>query len=140
MIERTKLEIPVLGIEPVDRAHQELMDSMRQLELADDLEFSRGFPIMVARVEQDFRDEEALMQDLALESYPAHIEQHARLLSALHHTASAVMQDDLETGREAVSLFLNWFGFHIATMDKALATALRINNSSAAAGSVPSPN
>jgi hemerythrin-like metal-binding protein len=128
MSKQTTSDWPALGFDSMDWTHSELMQSCRQLPLADNLEFARHFPAFVSLVEQDFRGEETLMEAMILPSFQAHIEQHARVLSALHHTASAVMQGDVDTGREAVSLFLNWFSFHIATMDKALVNTLNKKN------------
>jgi hemerythrin len=54
-----------------------------------------------------------------------HCEQHARMLSGLHHAAARAMAGDCAAGREALRLLPQWLVFHIATMDQALVAALR---------------
>jgi hemerythrin len=117
-------ECPALGVPSMDASHRVLFDELLQLTVAPDAEFARAYPALVASIERDFQGEEALMEELGLASFQAHIEQHARMLSALHHTASKVMQGEVDVGREAVQLLPQWLQFHISTMDRALAEAV----------------
>lgn len=119
-------ECPSLGVASMDASHHVLFDELLQLLKAPDAEFARSYPSLVASIERDFREEEALMEELGLASFQAHFEQHARMLSALHHTASKVMQGEIDAGREAVELLPEWLQFHISTMDKALAEAVKL--------------
>jgi hemerythrin-like metal-binding protein len=118
-------ECPSVGVAGMDRSHRVLFDELLQLLRAPDAEFARSYPDLVRSIERDFHEEEALMEELGLASFPAHIEQHARMLSALHHTLSKVMQGDVDAGRKALELLPEWLQFHIATMDKDLADAVR---------------
>jgi hemerythrin-like metal-binding protein len=117
-------EFPSLGVAAMDASHRMLLTELSALPQAPDAEFARSYPVLIASIERDFHEEEALMEDLGVASFQAHIEQHARMLSALHHTVSRVMQGEIDAGREAVELLPEWLQFHIATMDKALADAV----------------
>lgn len=117
-------DCPSPGVAAMDASHQVLFDELLRLLKAPDDEFARSYPSLVASIERDFREEEAAMEELDLASFQAHFEQHARMLSALHHTLSKVMQGEIDAGREAVALLPEWLQFHISTMDKALADAV----------------
>lgn len=67
------------------------------------------------------------MEEIDYPELRAHREQHARVLSALHHVAPHVMNGDLALGREAAELLPQWFLFHLASMDTALAFALDLD-------------
>jgi hemerythrin len=114
-----------LGLTSVDHAHRVLLDALADLAQVSDLEFVRNYPPLVAAIERDFEEEEALMDKAGVTSFKPHLEQHARMLSALHHAAPHVLEGDIAPGREAVVLLGQWLVFHISTMDKALADALR---------------
>jgi len=66
------------------------------------------------------------MEEIGFPSLANHREQHARVLSGLHHAWAAVDEGDLEQGRHALSLLPQWLIFHQATMDLALAAALEL--------------
>ncbi|MBV8636095.1 MAG: hemerythrin family protein [Burkholderiaceae bacterium] len=111
------------GMAELDELHRAMIDAVRQVEQATDAQFAPAFRDFVAGVENDFRSEEEAME---LAHYPdAHIHcaHHARVLSALHHAQSRVMQGDIESGRHALWLLFQWLTIHIETMDRALALA-----------------
>lgn len=124
MQDNTDFEYPVLGLVSVDCAHRKLLNALAKLAQVSDQEFARGYPLLVAAIERDFREEEALMEKIGLGSYKAHLEQHARVLSALHHAAARALEGDFGPGREAVELLSQWLLAHIPAMDKALIDAL----------------
>lgn len=117
-------EYSVLGIPSMDDSHRLLLHELAELESVCDLEFARCYPSLVTAIERDFREEEALMEEVGLASFQTHLEQHARMLSALHHVASRVQHGEVEPGREAVLLLRQWWFLHISTLDKALVEAL----------------
>ena len=121
----TKRGYPVLGVASMDYSHQHLLDELAGLEAVCDQEFARCYPSLVAAIERDFRQEEELMEEVGLASFQTHLEQHARMLSALHHVAPHVQEGDVDPGREAVVLLHTWLTVHIDIMDKALADAVR---------------
>lgn len=115
-----------LGIASLDRSHQELMNAFLTLQALPDNQFLRRYPELVATIELDFRQEESMMERLDLPSFQAHMEQHARVLNALHHAAASLMQGDIATGRRAIMLLADWFPLHIDTMDRQLAVAIDV--------------
>lgn len=117
----------VLGVESLDRSHRKLMEAFAALQDMPDDTFICSYPRLVADIENDFRHEERTMEMLDIPSLQAHLEQHARVLSALHHAASSLMQGDVATGRKAVMLLMEWFSVHMDTMDRQLAMAIRMS-------------
>lgn len=116
-----------LGVPAMDDAHRAFLDEMADLLTAPDDRFAPAFMTLVAKIETDFHEEEALMEDIDYPGIRGHCEQHSRVLGALHHIAPRVMAGDIALGREAIELLPQWFLFHLSTMDTALAFALDMN-------------
>lgn len=115
-----------LGVPAIDEAHEALFDELARLARLADQQFSTGFRDLIAAVERDFREEEEMMEAIGFPSLANHREQHARVLSGLHHAWAAVDEGDVEQGRHALTLLPQWLLFHQATMDLALAAALEL--------------
>lgn len=115
-----------LGVPEMDSAHEAFLAELGELLNLPDDQFPAAFFAMIGKVECDFREEEILMEDIDYPGLQGHREQHARVLSALHHVAPHVMEGDIALGREAAELLPQWFLFHLSTMDTALAFALDV--------------
>jgi hemerythrin-like metal-binding protein len=118
-----------LGIGAMDVAHKKFMEDLSALLTVPDDTFAKAFVAFVAQVEADFREEERLMEDLDYAGMKTHVEQHARVLGALHHVVPRVLEGDIALGRQAVDLLPQWFLVHLSTMDAALACALELTES-----------
>ncbi|RJG21305.1 bacteriohemerythrin [Massilia cavernae] len=105
-----------LGNPAIDAAHRDLFNEMRRLASAPDSELEQGTALLAERLERDFREEEDLMFEAADPGVKAHLEEHARILAALHHVETGNVAD----AREAVRLLSLWFQAHLETMDRAL--------------------
>lgn len=68
------------------------------------------------------------MERIDFPALNSHREQHARILSGLHHVVPHVMNGEIESGRQAIELLQEWFLFHLTTMDLALAVAVDLDN------------
>lgn len=110
-----------VGNAEIDAAHKALFDQMLCVFRARDNELSAGILSLTDKLERDFCAEEALMEGLDFPGLHSHREEHARVLSALHHIDPC----DAAAAREAVQLMLRWFPAHVATMDAALVAARR---------------
>ena len=115
-----------LGLPCVDVAHEAVLQELERLAGTCDRDFAVEFFRLVDRIERDFHEEEAMMEEIDYPGLCAHREQHARLLGALHHVAARVMAGELDIGREAVALLPQWLVMHLGTMDTALALAWEI--------------
>ncbi len=117
-----------LGVPEMDDAHKALLEELTRLSNTPDDQFATGYFALIAALEQDFREEEQLMENIDFPALHSHREQHARVLSGLHHVVPDVMQGHIDPGREAIALFQQWFLFHLSTMDLALAVDLDLAN------------
>lgn len=115
-----------LGIPVMDDAHKAFVETLAHLQTAPDHEFAVDLFAMIARLERDFREEETLMEQVDYSGLSSHREQHARVLGALHNVVPAVMRNEFDQARKVIDLLAQWFLFHLATMDSALAVALEI--------------
>lgn len=114
----------ILGQDSLDIAHRSLFAELTRLASLPQEEFATGFEDTIAAVERDFRAEEALMERLDDDNLAAHREQHARVLSGLHHAAAALAEGDSKVAHQAVFLLGEWLPLHITTMDRALAASV----------------
>lgn len=114
----------ILGQKSLDAAHRGLFAALARLAALPEEEFAAGFDDTVAAVERDFRGEEALMERLDDDNLAAHREQHARVLSGLHHAAAALAEGDSKLAHQAIFLLGEWLPLHITTMDRALAASV----------------
>ena len=112
-----------LGMPSMDQAHHDFLEELARLARVPDIEFANSYAALIADVERDFHAEQLMMDEINFPASNSHVEQHARILSGLHHANSRVMRGEIAAGREAVRLLPHWFAFHLATMDTALAIA-----------------
>jgi hemerythrin-like metal-binding protein len=118
------------GIVEMDQLHFDFFGALSELSALPDEEFAAGFSRFVRYAEQAFAwEEQWMLEDSDFSADKSHREQHARVLGALHHVHSRVLDGDLATGREtAETLLPQWFAFHISTMDMALAASMQMND------------
>lgn len=109
---------------PDESARRLLELLIQSLQWPDD-EFQRRYPDVVAQIERDCRQQEEEWLDfLPAALAREHLEEHARMLGVMHHTALCVMQGDIATGRTAAFLLADWIRAHADAMDKPLAEAV----------------
>jgi len=121
-----------LGIPVMDMAHKIFVEEMARLASEPDSGFGPGLLALIPMLEQDFREEEASMEEIDFPALQSHREQHARVLGALHRVVPDVLRGDFVAARRAIELLPQWFVFHLATMDAALAVALELAESKTA--------
>ena len=110
-----------VGYVAIDAAHQALFEQMVLLLGGKDSDLVDGVLALTDKLERDFREEETLMEGLDFPGLRSHREEHAKVLSALHH----VDPGEAAAAREVLDLMLQWFPAHVAIMDAALVVALR---------------
>lgn len=108
------------GNASMDASHKALFNAMEELLAGTDSDVETGMPVLIEKLERDFREEEQLMEVIGFPGIKPHREQHARVLCALHCLAPG----DVNAAREALELLPQWFQVHLATMDAVLAAAV----------------
>lgn len=107
-----------------DNSTRCLLEMLHQALQWPDEKFQRCYQQLVAQIECDCRRQEEWLELLPSAFSRQHLEDHARMLSVMHHTALCVMQGDIATGRSAVFLLTDWLRIHAETMDKPMAAAI----------------
>ncbi len=115
-----------LGVPAMDRAHRALLEQIERLDAAPDAQFAAAYLDLIGTLEQDFREEEALMERIRFPARRRHGEQHARVMDGLRYAESDVLQGDMAAGRDVVRFLPRWFLGHLSSMDLALAVALEM--------------
>jgi hemerythrin len=132
MKQMTWLSELTVGNAALDAAHKGLFDQMVLLLCGKDGALAAGFLSLADKLERDFREEEMLMEGIDFLGTRRHREEHAKVLSALHH----VDPGDALAAREVLTLMMQWFPAHVATMDAALVAALARSGALAAPASI----
>lgn len=104
----------------LDQLHAQLDAMVLRAQSLPAGELAPAFHQLVAAIEADFRGEEQLMECFDCADSHQHREQHARMLSGLHHAASALDQGDALPAQQALSDLRAWLPFHIETQDRHL--------------------
>ena len=103
----------------------ELHDSLRRLTLelnnCSDEDVCSAYEQVIIAAERSFAEEQLLMERHEFPACRCHLEQHSRVLGALHQAHSSVMRGDHNLAIHlGAHLLPEWFELHNATLDAAL--------------------
>jgi len=102
-------------------SHQLLRQLTQQLRNCEGHEVGASYVRLLDCMEQVFGSEQHLMEKHAFPATQCHLEQHARVLCAMHRVHAAVMRGDHAMGRHVgATLLPGWFELHNATVDAAM--------------------
>lgn len=108
-------------ITQLNDSHQLLRQLTHQLRNCRDHEVDARYARLLDYMEQVFRTEQHLMEEHAFPATQCHLEQHARVLCAMHRAHAALMRGDHALGRHVGAILLpGWFELHNATVDAAM--------------------
>jgi len=105
-------------------ARRRLALQLERLARIPDQQFAQGYLALVAGLERDFRDEEAIIEALGHHALHNHREQQARALAALHQVENRVADGDTALGRKVIALLDQWLQLHYSATDMALVCVL----------------
>lgn len=92
------------------------------LQTCADIDVPMAYHALLKAAEQLFRLEQQLMEDYAFPVRQTHLEQHARVLRALHYIHAAVLSGATERARHVGGQLLpDWLQLHQDTVDAAFA-------------------
>ncbi len=102
-------------------AHRSLRRGAHWLRVCPDDEVAQAYVDLLEVTERAFAMEQAMMEQFAFPAVATHLEQHARVLRALHCMQAAVMGGDSDIGRRVGGkLLVEWFQLHHETLDQAV--------------------
>lgn len=113
-----------LGITEMDDAHRALVRELTLLMQAPDHEFSTRLQGLIGLLEEDFCEEEELMEEIGYADANCHRQHHAQLLGTLHHLVPRALAGDYVLPRGIVHALPQWFLGHLVRMDTPLVNAL----------------
>jgi hemerythrin len=119
---------PATGVLVMDVLHREVNDALDVALGADDGTFLQRFCALVAVLEGAFAMEESWMEEIDYPAIRSHREQHARVLSGMHHVYCSLLAGDVGTARKVVTCLLpDFLKLHGDTMDTALSLHLQMS-------------
>ena len=102
-------------------AHRSLRHAAHWLRICPEYEVSAAYIAVMKAAEHSFALEHALMDSMEFPATRVHLEQHARVLRALHCMYPAVIDGAARTGRRVGGqLLIEWFRLHNETLDAAV--------------------
>ncbi len=105
----------------VRNAHRSLRRGAHWLRVCPDDEVAQAYVDLLEVTERAFAMEQAMMEQFAFPAAATHLEQHARVLRALHCMQATVMAGDTGIGRRVGGkLLIDWFQLHHETLDQAV--------------------
>ena len=118
---------PATGVLVMDILHRQVEDALHAALTSDDHDFLPRFRVLVATLEDTFATEESWMDEIDYPATKSHREQHARVLSGMHHVHYSLLGGDVGAARTVVACLLpDWLKLHVATLDTALAMYLQV--------------
>jgi hemerythrin len=119
---------PATGVLAMDSLHCQVKDALFVALDADDQSFLPRFRALTAVLEETFATEESWMEEVDYPAAKSHREQHARVLSGMHHVHCSLLAGDVGVARKVVACLLpDWLKLHVATLDTALAMYLELS-------------
>lgn len=109
-----------LGNPAMDEAHKQLLNEIALLADTPDADLYPQLTSLLSKMEADFKEEEAMMEQINYPEIKTHREHHARVMSALHEIVPEVMRGNFDSPRAVLNLLPEWSVMHILTVDKAL--------------------
>lgn len=114
-----------LGLAEMDDTHREFVALVAAAVVAADAEFPARFAQLHAHTVRHFADEARLMEVCRFAARAEHEGEHQRILGQLDFLAQRIALGRPGMARAYVEGLPSWFAVHLATMDSALAAALR---------------
>lgn len=118
-------ERQALGVAEMDATHREFVDQVDALAKASDEDFPALFAALCEHTREHFENERKLMRACRFSAIGEHESEHLRVLGELQHLGMRVRAGRLGMARAYAEGLPIWFGSHLATMDSALAAAVR---------------
>ena len=119
---------PATGVLVMDVLHRQVDDALGAALDADDSTFLQRFRQLVSILEEAFAVEESWMEEIDYPAIRSHREQHARVLSGMHHVYCSLLAGNTGTARKVVACLLpEFWKLHGDTMDTAFSTYLQVS-------------
>lgn len=114
-----------LGYTEMDKSHNEFVELVNKLVIADNTEFTNLFQDLQHHTEMHFCEEYLLMKKSNFPALAEHHSEHQRVLGQLAYFRARVGLGHIKLARAFIREQLPfWFRTHILTMDSALAAHL----------------
>ena len=122
-----------LGVKEMDGTHRELAALVNALATAKGCDFVHLFTTLFDHTERHFAREKQLMEQSGFPAIGEHVAEHQRVLGELHQCKRKVCKGEISFARAYITDRLpEWFRLHIATMDSALASHLKLRETAQA--------
>jgi hemerythrin-like metal-binding protein len=129
----------VLDLPFMDETHQEFIDLLAAIEVADEANLLARYAEMVDHTDGHFGAEDRWMNETGFFSSSCHSMQHNVVMQVLREGLKRGQAGDLQLLRDLSKELVIWFTQHAQTMDAALATHLKTIGYDHATGQIMNP-
>lgn len=113
-------------LEEMDAEHRKVLEGLAQLTAVAQTDFPAAYSTLLRLIEDDFRAEELLMDEISYCDLQAHLKDHAGLLALLHRVKPFIDEGNMPLADVIRGMAPAMFIHHMSTMDMALANAVRM--------------
>ncbi|MDI1244996.1 MAG: hemerythrin domain-containing protein [Rhodoferax sp.] len=111
----------LLGFGPIDTVHEEFVELLGRLQVADDAALPALLDQFAAHCTRHFEMENNWMRETEFPPRECHIDEHAAVLKSVHEVQELLAQGDVDICRDLVAQLAGWFPSHADHLDSALA-------------------
>ncbi|MDD4884983.1 hemerythrin family protein [Sulfuricurvum sp.] len=114
-----------VGIESIDRRHEEFWELFENLKSASDDTFSAAFEGLIAHTKEHFAEEESDMSHLDYPNHKEHVAEHQKALDEMGYFLQKAQSGRLMFAKAyARDRLGDWFRNHLLNMDSDLARVI----------------
>lgn len=125
--------IPAL-LAAMDAEHRHVLDGVAALMLVPQERFGAAYGALVDEIEEGFRQEELMMDEIDYPTLKAHRRDHAELLALLHRLRPYLEEGNAPLADIVMGMIPHMLIRHMSAMDQELALALRQQEGHTVAG------
>ena len=111
----------LLGYAPMDAIHEEFVQIVEKLQLAEDSELPFLLNALETHTQSHFEMENALMTDTKFPARDCHIDEHAAVLKSIKDVKPLLANGNFDVCRRLANELASWFPGHADYLDSALA-------------------
>ncbi|PUA19697.1 bacteriohemerythrin [Glaciimonas sp. PCH181] len=111
----------LVGYPPLDRVHEEFVNSLAALQRATDDALAELFDAMAGSAGHQFEQEDKWMNETVFPPRDCHVKEHAAVMESIGQVRERIVQGDLAEGRRLANALADWFPAHSTHLDSALA-------------------
>jgi hemerythrin-like metal-binding protein len=117
-----------VGVESIDRRHEEFWELYEVLKTSSNADFTSLFEAVIQHTQKHFAEEEADMDTIEYANKSEHEQEHKKALEEMNYFSEKAKSGKLMFAKAYVNeRLLDWFSQHLLNMDSDLARVITLS-------------